>query len=402
MIDSLGVMTSTAIEASVLTDDRDLEALAAEWDELLEQSDQRAFFLRWSWNSLWWGTFRPADSHLFIITCRDSEGRLVGLAPFYWKQRRTAGIPHLREVLFLGTGIYAQTSEYLDIVARRGYEQAAADAVADFLSRDTGWDRLRLSEIPDASTVLPYLQQALGEHSQIAVCNRSYYIDTDTTWDTFKTNLAGWARDNVFRRTRRLFNSYESSFCRVETADQLEPALNALVRLHQARWRSKGEPGAFALTGAEGFLKEAARVSLSEGRLGLWTLALDTQVAAALLGFFDNGVLHFFQGGFDPAYSQRGLGNVMHGLCIRACVEDETVRNYDFMGGDNGYKQSWTKVWRESVCLTYQRPTLHSRVCDIIEQATRVGKFIIRKTVPKKMRVAAHKLIIKRRYYSNE
>lgn len=402
MIESLSVMTSTAIEASLLTDDVAFETLAAEWDELLEHSDQHAFFLRWAWNQLWWRTFRPARSHLFIILCRDSQGRLAGLAPLYWKQRRTAGIRHLRELHFLGTGIYAQTSEYLDVVTRRGYERPVADAVAGFLRRDKDWDRLCLTEVPADSTVLPLLQQALGEDAQIAACNRSYYINTDTDWDTFRSSLTKSARENIFRRGRRIFKTFESEFRLIDSSGELEPAMDALVRLHQARWQTKGEPGAFALSGSEELLREAARFALSEGRLRLWTLTLNKEIAAVLLGFLDNGVLHAFQTGFDPAYTNKGLGGVMNGLCISASVEDKTVDYYDFMGGSDAYKQSWTKASWDSVSLTWLRQGRHSRTFKTIEQATRLGKALIRKTVPKPIKVAAHKFIMKRRYYSGK
>lgn len=402
MIDNLGVMTYTAIEASVLTDDVAFETLAAEWDELLEHSDQRAFFLRWAWNQLWWRTFRPPNSHLFIITCRDSQGRLTGLAPLYWKQRRTAGVPHLRELYFLGTGIYAQTSEYLDVVVRRGYEQAVADAVVDFLRRDPDWDRLCLTEVPATSTVLPLLQRALGEDAQIAPCNRSYYIDTSPDWGTFKSALTTSAHQKIFRYRRQIFKTFECELRLIDSEDELEPALDALVRLHQARWQAKSEPGTFALRGTEDLVREAARVALSEGRLRLRTLTLNKEVAAVELGFFDNGVVHAFQAGFDPAYTNKGLGGVMNGLCISACVEDKAVDYYDFMGGADVYKQSWTKTAWDTLSLTCLRPGVRSQAYKIIELATRVGEAIIRRTVSKPMRVAAYKFIMRRRYYSGK
>src|SRR5262249_21072962 len=258
MGDNAGAKTSMSIEASVSTDEAALEALAREWDELLDESDQRVFFLRWSWNRLWWLILRPPDSELFIITCRDEQGRLVGLAPFYLRQRHTAGIPHVRELLFLGTGIYAQTSEYLDVVARRGFEKAVADAVAECLAQDNNWDRLCLSDIPQSSTMLSHLGDALVGDTQIEACNRSYFVDTTVDWQTFKRGLANSARNNIGPRTRKLFSAHECNLKKAETADELEEAMDALVRLHQARWQSRGEPGAFALPNIEKFLREAA------------------------------------------------------------------------------------------------------------------------------------------------
>src|SRR5947207_1528933 len=162
MSDNTDTNRSSRTTTSVLTRDREFDAIEREWDELLESSDQHVFFLRWSWNRLWWRHMRPADSQLFIVTCRNKQKKLVGLAPFYLRQRHTVGIPHVRELLFLGTGIYAQTSEYLDVIARRGYEASVAESVGEILQRSGDWDRLCLQDVPSASTVLPHLMCALG------------------------------------------------------------------------------------------------------------------------------------------------------------------------------------------------------------------------------------------------
>jgi hypothetical protein len=71
------------------------------------------------------------------------------------------------------------------------------------------------------------------------------------------------------------------------------------------------------------------------------------------------------------------------------------------MGGTDKYKQRWTKTTWDSVGLTCLRPGLHSRTFKTLGQATLLVKWIARKTVSKRLRVAAHKFIIKRRHYSD-
>src|SRR5262249_37283121 len=242
-------------------------------------------------------------------------------------------IPHVRELLFLGTGIYAQTSEYLDVIARRGFEQAVADAVARCLAQNNNWDRLCLTDIPQSSTMLSRLDGALAGDTHIEACNRSYLVDTTVDWQTFRHSLANSARNNIGPRTRKLFSAHECKLKIAETADELDAAMDALVRLHQARWQSRGEPGAFALQNIEGFLREAARANLADGRSRLLTLEIDGKVAAARLDFLDNHSAHAFQGGFDPAFTKEAVGAVMNGLCIKTYIGDDSVRKYDLMSG---------------------------------------------------------------------
>src|SRR5438128_356258 len=102
------------LRTEVIVDEAGFARLAREWDELLDASEQRIYFLRYGWTQLWWQMLRPPGAQLFIITVRDNSGHLAGLAPFYVCERRTVGIPHVRELMFIGTGIYAQTGEFLD------------------------------------------------------------------------------------------------------------------------------------------------------------------------------------------------------------------------------------------------------------------------------------------------
>jgi CelD/BcsL family acetyltransferase involved in cellulose biosynthesis len=398
MSDNGGVRACIAIRTSAATSDGALEHLGREWDELLEDSDQRVFFLRWSWNRLWWRILRPPDSELFIITCRDEQDRLVGLAPLYLRQRYTAGIPHVRELLFLGTGIYAQTSEHLDVIARRGFEQIVAGSVADYLDQNSTWDRLCLTDIPQSSTMLSGLGRALAGDTQIEHCSRSYFVDTTVDWQTFKRRLANSGRNNIGSRTRKLFASHTCKFKSAETTGEFDEAMDALVQLHQARWQSKGEPGAFALPNIEQFLREVSHENLAHGRSRLTTLEIDGKITAARLDFLDNHIAHAFQAGFDPAFTKAAVGAVMNGLCIRTYIEDDSVHKYDFMGGSGDYKEMWTKNHADSVRLTLVRSGTRAAAYKSLERAKAVGKSLLRASVPEPIRIAGHRLITQRHY----
>jgi CelD/BcsL family acetyltransferase involved in cellulose biosynthesis len=394
----LQVKPQANLHAAVVTDEAAFTELAQEWDSLLDQSDQCVYFLRWSWNHLWWRVFKPAGSSLFLITCRDAQNKLIGLAPFYLRQRRLVGIPHVRELSFLGTGVFAQTSEYLEIISRRGCERAVAEAVVGFLQNDRRWDRLWLNEMPASSLVLPFLHTALGDAVQIMPINRSHHIDTTVNWETFRQNLSRSTRKHLTRQMRRFAESYACEFNRVQDADQLPPALDALVQLHQARWNSKGEPGSFALPGVEELLREAARASLAQGRLRLWTLKLNGEIKAVRLAFLDNGIVHAFQGGFDPAYAKDSLGSVMLGLCIRDCLNDPDVREYDFMSGADVYKDWWAKSGRDIVTFVYLRSGLRPLVYTNLNRARDASRSVLRVVVPQSVRKAAFKMLERRHY----
>ena len=386
-----------ALAIDVLRTDRAFELLAGEWDDLLASSDQRAYFLRWHWTKLWWSHFAPPRSRLHIITCREPNGMLVGLAPLYWRQRRIVAVPFVRELALLGMGIELKTSEHVDVIARHGYERRVAHGIAAVLHRSQDWDRLWLSQVPSQSQVLRHLQHALGTRAQVTPCDRAPYIDTSVDWATFKQGFGRSMRRNVEYYPRRLFRLYPTaSFQHVTTAADLDPAMDALVTLHRAWWRSRGEPGAFQAS-FEAFVREAARTSLELGQLRLWTLSIDGRIEAALIGFLDNGRLHYFQKGINPSFAKDDLGTALLALSIRDCFDDPGITAFDFMGGGAPYKDLWARQSRENLQCEFRRPNWRTRTLEAGERIGRLAHRAFATFTPETLRAARRDLLKKRR-----
>jgi CelD/BcsL family acetyltransferase involved in cellulose biosynthesis len=392
------VLERPAIVTKTLTDEDDLDELKEEWDRLLDDSVHRSFFLRSRWVRLWWRDLAPRGSRPFVISCRDGTGRLVGLAPLYQVQYTFAGIPCAREIRFLGSNPRERTSEYLDVVARRGYEQPVGEAIAYAIRRTSSWDRLWLAYIPAGSVVLPHLRASLGDSALVEEGEPAHVVETGSDWDHYLKGLGSGLRKNVGYYTRRLLKTHQCEFSRVMTTTALSPAVASLVRLHQARWRAKGEPGSFARPEFERFLKDAIRDSLEEGRLRLWTLAIDGNISAVLLAFYERGRVHYFQGGFDPAYLRDSLGTVMLAMCIRDCFEAGDVNEFDFMAGQGGYKESWTTVTRPNIVLTMARPGARTFAYEAAVRSRRLARNILKTTIPRSLQAVARRWAGRRGY----
>ena len=95
-------------------------ALRAEWIDLLQNSSSHNPFLSWEWLHAWW-THLGESRRLQILTVRDDDGRLVGVAPLCGSRGRW---PWLSQLEFLATGWAG--SDYLDLIVRRGYEDDCA------------------------------------------------------------------------------------------------------------------------------------------------------------------------------------------------------------------------------------------------------------------------------------
>lgn len=376
---------------TLLTTAQDFDRLQEEWDELLADCAAGGYFLRWHWNRAWWDTYAPRDSHLFLITCRDEEGQLIGLAPFYWRQKHIAGIAHLREILFLGTGTDIKTSEYLNLLARQGYEQIVAQEIARFLQTKPTWDRLWLWGVVSDTPIIQLFRQALGAKANVTTCDHTRHVNTKTDWETFRQSLSAARRKNVSYLHRRLFKTYSCEFRRIENLEELTPALDGLIHLHQLRWESKGESGSFRLPDFETFIRKITMENLQTGHLRLWTLTVDGQIAAAQFAFFDRGIAHYFQGGFDPAYP--GIGNVISWLCIKDCIEAAEVHEFDFMGGSADYKRLWTKLGRELIALDFFPTHTRAKAYERAIKTGRWGRTRMRELLPQPVRIKGRQML---------
>jgi CelD/BcsL family acetyltransferase involved in cellulose biosynthesis len=387
-MDSAMLSSPCSLKTETCSDPAAFEQLAAEWDDLLENSAQQVYFLRHHWNLLWWQHYAPVGSRLHILCCRDQHGRLMGIAPFYWRRHLIAGIPYVRELSFIGTGIELKTSEYLDVIARRGYERDIAEALAAHLKGSRQWDRIWMNQLPAESMVLPHLARALGARATTSLCDRAPYIDTSSDWETYKHELGRSMRRNVEYYARRLFKRYPCEFACARTPTEMDAALKALVQLHQARWQARGHLGSFAHPAFERLISDAAHWGIEAGRTRLWTLKINGVIEAALVGFLDAGVLHYFQKGFNPTYASEDLGTAMLSLCIRASFEDPAIRAFDFMGGGAPYKDLWARTSRETRACNVARVNVRTHVYALREKIRHTSVTLFRAVAPKFLRDA--------------
>jgi CelD/BcsL family acetyltransferase involved in cellulose biosynthesis len=374
------------VHSEILTDAESFATLAREWDELIEDSDQRCYFLRWQWNFLWWTHLAPSNSSLRIVVCRAVDGTLVGLCPFYVRQRQAFYVIPIRELAFLGTGGGLKTSEHLSIAVRSGYEELATRSMAAALNGRADWDRLSCSRVLEDSSVLQAFMSALAETATLRQFELAPYIDTTAGWTGYKSSLGRSMRRNVEYYARRLFKRYQCEFQRVSTEEELVVALEALVALHIAQWQSRGEIGTLSDPTFQRFLSDAAKNSLQDRRLRVWTLRIDGQIEAVLLAFVDAGVVHYFQQGHNTTFEKDDIGTVLISLCIRDCCDDPSIRAFDFMGGGASYKQMWARQTKAINVGEVSRNNPRSRAFDVHERLLDASRAFYRAITPMSVR----------------
>lgn len=329
-------MPCRALSVTSVQDTEAFAALRREWSELLQSSASRNPFLTWEWLYAWWMHFGNSNGLRLLVVRAGTE--LIAIAPL---RMVSASLYWFSRLEFLGTG--EAGSDYLDVVARRGCEDKAVEALADFLtSRQL---TLRLTHLPPAS-ISAQLARRLGGAGW-ATC----FADDGTcplvdlqghTFESFLGSVGASHRANIRRRLRALDREFDARFDRITRHEDRQAGLAALATFHKRRYADRGGSTAFASMAARAFHEDATHLALEGGWLRMYALTLNGATAAVMYGFHMGGRFYFYQHGYDETYSPQSIGLVLMALTIKAAI-NEGANEFDMLWGTESYKSRWAR-----------------------------------------------------------
>jgi len=321
--------------------------MRAEWTELLDASGA-GLFNAWEWLYPWCRRLAPEREPL-ILTARDAAGSLVGLMPLGLERRRVLGRP-VRRLAFLGETVVG--SDYLDVIARRGMEDAVGRAFAQELRARRGtWDALDLLDLREDSPTVAHLRDAFRDAD---VCVSERYAcpyETFTPGEPFDAFLSRTGRrDNYLRRRKWLEKQDGYAIERTVAPGDLAGPLSEFFRLHAARWAADGGSQGIAGARVEAFHRDATYLFAERGRLRLYTMKVGGRAVASVYGLVDRGAFLYYQSGYDPEWRNRSVGLVLVGETFKDAIE-AGLAEYDFLRGTEPYKFDWTTRQRRTVAV---------------------------------------------------
>ncbi len=350
---------------TVLTTTAALAQIAPEWLDLLGRSSANEFFLTPTWLLTWWRTFGgDRGRRLCCVAFRD-EGRLVGFAPLTWRRHwYRPGLP-FRRIEFLGTGermAEAICSDYLNVVAETGREEAVARALADCLhaGRLGVWDEVFLETLPgDSPMVGPLAEAFRRDRASVTVeeYDRSLLIPLPATWDAYLAQLSPSDR-RLVRTSLKSFDDWAGSDWQLHFADDeasLAAGKAALLALHHQRWGS--DAGTFRAPRFLAFHDTVLPALMAAGMLELAWIVVRAEPFVAIYNVRHAGKVSYYQTGRRTNVPDKVRpGITLLALLIRRAIE-RGDREFDFLPGVTRYKEQLATASRPIVRLRVVRPT---------------------------------------------
>ncbi len=314
-------------------------SLEEEWNALLSRSASDTFFLRWEWIHTWWTHFHKKRT-LWILTAREHD-RLIGIAPFYIQSPNPWGARMLR-ICSDDLG-----PDYLDVIIERGREREVLSAFWTSLSRRPAlWDVIAFESVRTDAVLLSNAS-SLGRYAQVLqhahVCP---YIEIQGSFDAFFKSHHSLKRFALHKKERVLFDDLGVTFQRMQNMKDWEKGLEDLFELHRLRAGARHLDSNFMSPAVKRFHQELGRQLLPRGLVELHALYRGPRPVAAHYHFSYNHKMYFYQSGYDPDWSRWSVGMVLLRQTVKAAFENG-VTEFDFLKGDESYKQLWASATRE-------------------------------------------------------
>ena len=342
MIEPMAASTlrSTDFDLSVLQTETEWDAIAPEWNRLTAQCSGAAVFSTWEWLRPWWRHYRRAGDRLYIVTAR-SGGELVGVAPLYRRSIALFGLPIFERLGFVGDD--SGDSEYLDFI----YDDRHAPRVIEVLTekifeKETPWQVCELRMLPPESPTPEVVQRSASVRGWKTDLyhTSTFAVLLPDTWEEYLCTLRPRFRTKIRSLLRKLSDNNTWEISRCSSVGELEPTLSSLFSLHQERWTREGEAGSFASDARRRFYTDMACGLLEKNRLHFYTLFHEGEPISHEFSFEYKKKMYFLQQSFDCSRPKLSPGTALKANVIRECIA-AGIRVYDFLGGDDPYKQNW-------------------------------------------------------------
>jgi CelD/BcsL family acetyltransferase involved in cellulose biosynthesis len=301
-----------------------LEDVREEWIRLAEGAGHP--FATWEWNATWWRWF-GAGRPLYSFRCRDRGGEVVAILPLY-----VAAARPVRVARFLGYGNLQSP------VCAPAHMELAARALRQSTEPRPGGCRLLMAErLPGDQGWGSLLGGKL-----LATGHDPVLRFRGMTWEDYLASRSRNFREQLRRRERRLVKEHGLTFRLADDVERLPADMDALFRLHRARWGTE-TTGVFDGNGGS-FHREFALAALRRGWLRLWLAEVDGEPVASWYGWRFAGAEWYYQAGRDPRFERLSLGTVLLTHTVREACRDGADA-YHFMGGtsEERYKQRFTE-----------------------------------------------------------
>ncbi len=323
------------------------------WEELYDQDDQASAFMSWEWVESWKKHF-SANKELQLIYAADPENRPIAALPVMIEPASILGVPFMKRIQLLGSDSLA-CSEHLGFLIRPGTGTHVVHHLLSFTWEHFGNNKYFLvSEIDNGSREMSLVSEWLHTKTlkkEIKSHGGCWQTELPDSWDEFLAGLSSNFRQQIRRFVRKIDNDPSFLRQRVTEKQEIESVAQKLMELNRKRMSRKGINSCFNTKAMSEFFLEMSVKMVTSDKAWLDAIYKDGEVIAASLHLVDKNMVAYYQGGFDERFAKQKPMVVLFATAIQRAIQ-EKKKIYDFLSGNEKYKQRWGTMLRPYTSIT--------------------------------------------------
>lgn len=335
---------------------------ADEWNRLVCEMAYPTPFATWAWMVSWIEHF-GAGRQVRLLMVRDG-GRLCAILPFV-ETGSTARFHGLAGRGFEYLGVESVYPDHLDLIVAPTHASACCEALIEHLDgSEVGCDTLRLPMVTEDSALFRSFAHSLaGWRTRVVEAARAPYLPIAGSYEDYLGTLSRNQRYKLRSYCRKLLDGEGVEYRRIEPAEQAG-ALDRLFELHENRANAKSMASSFSGPTVHAFHRSLIG-RLSPDQVLLRSLTLGDRTIAILYGFRVGNRLFYFQLGHDPDWAAFSPGTVIIAKTICEAFESG-CSEFNFLQGDEAYKATWTRQFRNLFEIRLYRATLPGNAAHLL------------------------------------
>ena len=307
------------------------DTLKSEWNTLLKRSLTDTPFSSYEWHSNWWNAYAPGE--LWVITVRDDNNTLQGIAPLF-----IATSDDKRTMHFIGC---EDVTDYVDVLVDKDNSEAVYQALASFLlEHKDSYDSLDLCNIPAESPTYTYFPSILSDANfevETKVQEVCPVIELPDSFEGYLELLDKKQGKEVQRKLRRAKGAGDSlNWYLVGDDHDLDEEIDKFLKLMAS---SHPEKAKFLENNQHvTFFKSIVPAAAKAGWLQMNFLEVMGEPVAAYVNFDYNNQILVYNSGLEPSKAAAlSPGIILLAYNIQHAIETKHDI-FDFLRGDEQYK----------------------------------------------------------------
>lgn len=288
---------------------------------------------------------------------------------------------HLSALSTFYTSLFSPIIGAPSVLSKPSLEENLQMLIKAIVDEHPRWDTIDLHPLDiDSQTFHPLINafRKNGMAVQRYFCFGNWYLNVNgRTFQDYYRTLPSKLRNTLERKSRQLENANRLRVRIFSSIDGLDAGVGAYEKIYHASWKKPEAHPAFI----PGLIRACAQ----QGWLRLGIAYIDEQPAAAQIWIVYNNVASIYKLAYDEQFGSFSIGTILTARLMQHAIDEDKVREVDYLTGDDDYKKDWMSDRRERVGLiAFNLRTLHGILAACKNLGGHAIKRIIRPQAPSK------------------